>query len=256
MFEFRIHKNSRCDKNMLKYRVKPSTTPLEFIIPLDNNFGTADKEEAIKDFYIEEQIAKSIPEQKDYEITRYYPTVDEIIIQLFKDDGVPFYYSDFGFTDSDLMYFYNRLQMSFVNITLYTLPNKLQRVQKFQIDLFVQRANLFNGTTVKKSNECEMIFNIKNPKLFTNETEGFFIYLKNNEYQQPFSLYSNFRFNNALNGISSIFYPHKDLTPQTVVDEDEYVKIDFVGNNFIFNTNNTLTYNSTVLNIDLYALIV
>lgn len=241
---------------MLKYKIKQPTKDLEFVIPLENKFATADKEEAIKEFYIEEQVAKALPKQLDYEITRYYPTVDEIVIQLFKDDGVPFYYSDFGFTDNDLIYFYNRLQHSFLNITLYTLPDKLQRVQKFQMDLFVQRINLFDGTIIKKADQCEMIFNIKNPKLFTNETEGFFIYLKNNEYQAPFSLYCNFRFNNALNGVSTIVYPHKNLTLQTVVDDDEYVKIDFVGNNFIFDTNNTLLYNSTTLNIDLYALIV
>lgn len=243
---------------MLKYTIKQPISPndLEFLIPIDNSFATADKEESIKEFYIEEQIAKALPEQIDYEITRYYPTVDEINIQLFKEDNLPFYYSDFGFSDDDLKYFYNRLQRSFLNINFYTVPNKLQRVQKFQIDLFVQRANLFDGLSVKKADECEMIFNIKNPKIFTNETEGFFIYLKNNEYSAPFSLYANFKFNNALNGVSFIFYPNKNLTPQTVVDTDEYVKVDFTGNNFIFNTNNTLVYNPPVLNIDLYALIV
>lgn len=242
---------------MLKYKSKEIQKDNYFIVPLENLFLTADKEEAISSFYIEEQVAKSIPEQKDYEIRKYEPTVDEINIRLYKEEGVPFTYADFGFTDSDLLYFYNRLRLSFLNLSFYTHPNKLQRTQKFQISLFVQRENLFDGFEIKKASECEVFFNIKNPKFFNNQTEGYFIYLKIFEYTAPFSLYCNFKFNNALDGNSFIVYPYKNLTIQNVVEQNEYVEVFFNPKNFIFDTNqNTLTYLPNVLNIDLYALIV
>ena len=95
----------------------------------------------------------------------------------------------------------------------------------------------------------------KNPKLFNNETEGYFVYLKNNEFQTPFSLFCNFRFNNALNGTSYVLYPQKNLFANTVVEEDEYITANFSGNSFLVDTSNrTVQYTPNALNIDLYAL--
>jgi hypothetical protein len=243
---------------MLKYKFKVGDGSIN--IPLNVTFDVADKEEAIRDYYIEEQIKKVVPPQQDYEVTKYFPTaVDEILIKLYKEDHVPFTYKDFGFTDSDIELFYNRLSNSFFTLNYYTQPNKLQRDLVYRVDLFVQRVNLFDGNNIKLAEDCEVIFKIKNPRYFFNETEGFFVYLKNNEYEAPFSLYMNFKFNNALNGTSYLLYPHKNLNVLDVVEADEYVKIDFnpIVNTFIFNTGgNTIEYTPQGLTLNLYALIV
>jgi hypothetical protein len=59
-----------------------------------------------------------------------------------------------------------------------------------------------------------------------------------------------------LDGVSYKFYPYKNLTNATVTNLDEYVKVNFTGKEFVFDTNgNTLQYIANTLKIDLYALI-
>jgi len=241
---------------MLKYKIKRLDS--DFIIPLDLSFDVADKDEAISESFVKEQVLKAIPKQEDYEITRYmFAGVDEIVVTLFKEEGVPMTYGDMGFTGSDIFYFYNRLRYSFLNIFYYDSPDRLQQTLQFQSDLFVQRSNLLDiyGLT-SLTNDIPMVFKIKNPTVAINETEGFYIYLPKNEYVSPFSLYVTFNFNNALDGVSYKFYPYKNLTNATVTNLDEYVKVNFTGKEFIFDTNgNTLQYIANTLKIDLYALI-
>ena len=89
---------------MLKYKIQLKDSNLN--IPLDLQFDVAAKEDAIQNFYIEEQIQKSLPPEEDYEITKYIANdVDEIEISLFKFENVPFVLSDFGFTDDDVKFF-------------------------------------------------------------------------------------------------------------------------------------------------------
>lgn len=240
---------------MLKYKFKIGDSSIN--IPIGTSFNVADKDEAIRDVYVKDKLNDYIPPEEDYEISRYYPlNADEIVVRLFKEENVPFTFDDFGFTDDDIKFFYNRVENSYLNITFYTADNRLEQTAVYVTDLFVQRTNLFNpDQTVKKANEANVFFNIKNPKRFENETEGYFVYLKNNEYIPPFYLYSKFRFNNAGNGVSYVFYPQKNLFVNTVLETDEYVKANFSTNSFSFDTiGKTLAYSSNVLNIDLYAL--
>jgi len=240
---------------MLKYKFKIGDSSIN--IPLSTQFDVADKDEAIRDVYVKDKLNSYIPPEEDYEVSKYYPAlVDEVIVRLFKEENVPFTFADFGFTDDDIKFFYNRVENSYLNITFYTVDNRLEQTAVYVTDLFVQRANLFNpDQSVKTADEATVFFNIKNPKKFQNETEGYFVYLKNNEYVAPFFLYCNFRFNNAGNGVSYVVYPQKNLFVNTVLESDEYVKANFSSNSFLFDTlGKTLTYNSNVLNIDLYAL--
>lgn len=241
---------------MLKYSFKIGDSNIS--IPLSTQFDVADKDEAIRDFYIEDQLKNYLPPEEDYEVSKYYPALaDEVFIRVFKAENEQMTFADLGFTDDDLKFFYNRLQFSYLNLTFYTSNDKFKQEPVFVIDLFVQRINLFDtvNQSIKKADEAELIFNIKNPKLFNNETEGYFVYLKNNEFQTPFSLFCNFRFNNALNGTSYVLYPQKNLFANTVVEEDEYITANFSGNSFLVDTSNrTVQYTPNALNIDLYAL--
>lgn len=241
---------------MLKYSFKIGDSNIN--IPLSTQFDVADKDEAIRDFYIEDQLKNYLPPEEDYEVSKYYPALaDEVFIRVFKAENEQMTFADLGFTDDDLNFFYNRLQFSYLNLTFYTSNDKFKQEPVFVIDLFVQRVNLFDtvNQSIKKADEAELIFNIKNPKLFNNETEGYFVYLKNNEFQTPFSLFCNFRFNNALNGTSYVLYPQKNLFANTVVEEDEYITANFSGNSFFVDTSNrTVQYTPNALNIDLYAL--
>jgi hypothetical protein len=241
---------------MLKYSFKIGDSNIN--IPLSTQFDVADKDEAIRDFYIEDQLKNYLPPEEDYEVSKYYPALaDEVFIRVFKAENEQMSFADLGFTDDDLKFFYNRLQFSYLNLTFYTSNDKFKQEPVFVIDLFVQRINLFDtvNQSIKKADEAELIFNIKNPKLFNNETEGYFVYLKNNEFQTPFSLFCNFRFNNALNGTSYVLYPQKNLFANTVVEEDEYITANFSGNSFLVDTSNrTVQYTPNALNIDLYAL--
>lgn len=241
---------------MLKYSFKIGDSNIN--IPLSTQFDVADKDEAIRDFYIEDQLKNYLPPEEDYEVSKYYPALaDEVFIRVFKAENEQMTFADLGFTDDDLKFFYNRLQFSYLNLTFYTSNDKFKQEPVFVIDLFVQRINLFDtvNQSIKKADEAELIFNIKNPKLFNNETEGYFVYLKNNEFQTPFSLFCNFRFNNALNGTSYVLYPQKNLFANTVVEEDEYITANFSGNSFLVDTSNrTVQYTPNALNIDLYAL--
>lgn len=241
---------------MLKYSFKIGDSNIN--IPLSTQFDVADKDEAIRDFYIEDQLKNYLPSEEDYEVSKYYPALaDEVFIRVFKAENEQMTFADLGFTDDDLKFFYNRLQFSYLNLTFYTSNDKFKQEPVFVIDLFVQRINLFDtvNQSIKKADEAELIFNIKNPKLFNNETEGYFVYLKNNEFQTPFSLFCNFRFNNALNGTSYVLYPQKNLFANTVVEEDEYITANFSGNSFLVDTSNrTVQYTPNALNIDLYAL--
>lgn len=246
---------------MLKYRFKIGDSNIN--IPLSTEFDVADKDEAIRDFYVNDQLKNYIPPQEDYEVSKYYPALaDEVSIKLFSAENEPMTFADFGFSDDDLKFFYNRLQFSYLNLTFYTSNDKLKQEPVFVTDLFVQRVNLFNPIqpnqstpTIKTANEATVFFNIKNPKLYFNETEGYFVYLKNNEFQSPFTLFCNFRFNNALNGTSYVLYPQKGLFANTVIEDDEYLTVNFSGNSFLFDTTNrTLQYTPNALNIDLYAL--
>lgn len=241
---------------MLKYSFKIGDSNIN--IPLSTQFDVADKDEAIRDFYIEDQLKNYLPPEEDYEVSKYYPVLaDEVFIRVFKAENEQMTFADLGFTDDDLKFFYNRLQFSYLNLTFYTSNDKFKQEPVFVIDLFVQRINLFDtvNQSIKKADEAELIFNIKNPKLFNNETEGYFVYLKNNEFQTPFSLFCNFRFNNALNGTSYVLYPQKNLFANTVVEEDEYITANFSGNSFLVDTSNkTVQYTPNALNIDLYAL--
>lgn len=241
---------------MLKYSFKIGDSNIN--IPLSTQFDVADKDEAIRDFYIEDQLKNYLPPEEDYEVSKYYPALaDEVFIRVFKTENEQMTFADLGFTDDDLKFFYNRLQFSYLNLTFYTSNDKFKQEPVFVIDLFVQRINLFDtvNQSIKKADEAELIFNIKNPKLFNNETEGYFVYLKNNEFQTPFSLFCNFRFNNALNGTSYVLYPQKNLFANTVVEEDEYITANFSGNSFLVDTSNrTVQYTPNALNIDLYAL--
>lgn len=241
---------------MLKYSFKIGDSNIN--IPLSTQFDVADKDEAIRDFYIEDQLKNYLPPEEDYEVSKYYPALaDEVFIRVFKAENEQMTFSDLGFTDDDLKFFYNRLQFSYLNLTFYTSNDKFKQEPVFVIDLFVQRINLFDtvNQSIKKADEAELTFNIKNPKLFNNETEGYFVYLKNNEFQTPFSLFCNFRFNNALNGTSYVLYPQKNLFANTVVEEDEYITANFSGNSFLVDTSNrTVQYTPNALNIDLYAL--
>lgn len=241
---------------MLKYSFKIGDSNIN--IPLSTQFDVADKDEAIRDFYIEDQLKNYLPPEEDYEVSKYYPALaDEVFIRVFKAENEQMTFADLGFTDDDLKFFYNRLQFSYLNLTFYTSNDKFKQEPVFVIDLFIQRINLFDtvNQSIKKADEAELIFNIKNPKLFNNETEGYFVYLKNNEFQTPFSLFCNFRFNNALNGTSYVLYPQKNLFANTVVEEDEYITANFSGNSFLVDTSNrTVQYTPNALNIDLYAL--
>lgn len=241
---------------MLKYSFKIGDSNIS--IPLSTQFDVADKDEAIRDFYVEDQLKNYLPPEEDYEVSKYYPALaDEVFIRVFKAENEQMTFADLGFTDDDLKFFYNRLQFSYLNLTFYTSNDKFKQEPVFVIDLFVQRINLFDtvNQSIKKADEAELIFNIKNPKLFNNETEGYFVYLKNNEFQTPFSLFCNFRFNNALNGTSYVLYPQKNLFANTVVEEDEYITANFSGNSFLVDTSNrTVQYTPNALNIDLYAL--
>lgn len=241
---------------MLKYSFKIGDSNIN--IPLSTQFDVADKDEAIRDFYIEDQLKNYLPPEEDYEVSKYYPALaDEVFIRVFKAENEQMTFADLGFTDDDLKFFYNRLQFSYLNLTFYTSNDKFKQEPVFVIDLFVQRINLFDtvNQSIKKADEAELIFNIKNPKLFNNETEGYFVYLKNNEFQTPFSLFCNFRFNNALNGTSYVLYPQKNLFANIVVEEDEYITANFSGNSFLVDTSNrTVQYTPNALNIDLYAL--
>lgn len=240
---------------MLKYTVKVNDS--NYVIPLNLQSDVADKEEAISEFYIEEQIQKSLPPEQDFEITKYIAeNFNEIVIKLYKFDNIPFVLSDFGFTDDDVKFFYNRLQKSFLNITYYDLPDKLQQSQKFQIDLFIQRFRLYENGKIKLASEVEVEFYIKNPKYNINETEGFFIYLANNKFIPNFNLYCNFRFNSALNGVSNLFYLKSGLSVNNLKEEFQYLECNFTPQKYIYNTDNkSASYNNQVLNIKLYALI-
>lgn len=237
---------------MLKHTIKVGDS--NFHIPIELNFNTADKEDDLTEFYIIDEVEKGLPLQIDYEVSKFRSNVEEIQIRLFKVDGTPYVYADFGFTDDDLKFFYNRLQKSFISINFFDNPKKLQQQRFFQTDLFVQRVTLFDNGVLKTANDCEIIFNIKNPKNFTNETEGFFIYLNNSEFTAPFSLYANFRFNNAYDGNSYTIIPHSNVTLSNFTEDKEYVKINFINKSYTYDTtNNTLTNNTNILNIDLYA---
>ena len=240
---------------MLKYKIQLKDSNLN--IPLDLQFDVAAKEDAIQNFYIEEQIQKSLPPEEDYEITKYIANdVDEIEISLFKFENVPFVLSDFGFTDDDVKFFYNRLQKSFLSITFYDLPNKLQQAQKFQTNLFVQRFRLYDNNVLKSASEIELKFYIKNPKKNTNETEGFYIYLAKNKFIPNFNLFCNFKFNSAFDGVSNLFYLKTGLTVNTVKEEYEYLESNFNQIGYNYNViNKTASYSNNKLIINLYALI-
>lgn len=240
---------------MLKYKTEINNP--NFVIPINLQFDVGDKEESVKEFYIEEQVEKNLPPQEDYEIAKYFANnIEEIVIKLYKFDNVPYVLSDFGFTDDDVKFFYNRLQQTFLSIFYYDVPNKLQRSQKFQVDLFIQRFRLYNSGIIKTASEVEVEFHIKNPKTNFNETEGFFIYLMRNNFIPNFNLYCNFRFNSALDGISNPFYLKKSLTTATVKEEYEYLECNFSSGSYVYNTTDkTASYNGTTLNIDLYALV-
>lgn len=243
---------------MLKYRFKIGDSDIN--VPLSTQFDVADKDEAIREFYVNDQLKNYIPPEQDYEVSKYYPALaDQISIKLFWKENEPMTFADFGFTDDDLKFFYNRLQFSYLNLTFYTSNDKLKQEPVFVTDLFVQRVNLFDTSqptpTIKAADEANIFFNIKNPKIYFNETEGYFVYLKNNEFQTPFTLFCNFRFNNALNGSSYVLYPQKNLFANTVIEADGYMTVNFSGNSFLVDTSNrTIQYTPNALNIDLYAL--
>lgn len=239
---------------MLKYTFNQKD---EFItIPVNLEFDVVDKEEAIRDYYIEEELQKAIPPQIDYEVIRYTPTnVNEIRFRLFKDENDPFTFADFGFSNDDVLYFYNKIKFSFLNVNFYDTNDKLQRKLYYQTNLFSQRVNLFLDPNYPDAALIPMVFSIKNPAQFNNETEGFYIYLKRSDFIDTFNLYCNFRFNSALDGTSYVFYPKKNLTVATVNEKDEYVKLNFNDKSFLFDTTgNTLLYTQNLLTIDLYVL--
>ena len=91
---------------MLKYRFKIGDSDIN--VPLSTQIDVADKDEAIREFYVNDQLKKYIPPEQDYEVSKYYPALaDQISIKLFWKENEPMTFADFGFTDDDLKFFYN-----------------------------------------------------------------------------------------------------------------------------------------------------
>lgn len=243
---------------MLKYTINSGTNYI--VIPLSETFDFVDKDESLNLSYIPQQIIKHLPTAEDFEINRLMPeTVETISIQIFQNN-TPLYLSDFGFTDNDIKLFSNRIRKSFLRLSFYDIPNKLKRQSYFEVDLFIQRASFYDvNNNIKLASEIPLTFHIKTPSLYNNETEGFYVYLKNNNevFLSSSSLYVNFRFNSALDGLSYIYYPKNNLTTNNLTEDLEYVEVEInsPSKSYRYNeTNRTLLYTGSNLNIDLHEL--
>lgn len=243
---------------MLKYKIKSGTNHI--VIPLSETFDFVDKDEALNLSYIPQQVTKHLPIAEDFEINRLAPENAEIIsIQIFQD-SIPLYLSDYGFSDDDIKLFSNRIRKSFLRLSFYDTPNKLKRQSQFEVDLFIQRSSFYDvNNNIKLASEIPLIFYIKTPFLYNNETEGFYVYLKNNNqiFLDSSSLYVNFRFNSALDGLSYVYYPKDNLTTDNLTEDLEYVEVQINSPSKLYRyseTNRTLLYTGSNLNIDLHGL--
>jgi hypothetical protein len=198
------------------------------VIPLSNKATSSFSEEDLEVF-IEDETEKNIPPIEDFEVDRYsyISGVDGFVFTLFGVDGQIKRLPDYDFTQNDVDVFSSRLAFSFLRMNFYDLPNAMTNKFLFNIDIFFQRINTFSNAPpspadVKNVNDITLQFRSTNPNLFVNETEGFYYYIRKNYGLDK--IYCNFRFNNALNGVSYNFAP-KIINPSAFVEEDTFLEI-------------------------------
>lgn len=193
----------------LEFKIKLSdlvSTETYINIPLSTNFEDVGNDEIILDQFVPEEIENATNPILDFEKIRVPPkNVDEIVIKLMNNTSTPITYSEFGFTNEDVILRKNRFTNSFIRFDFFdsNVPTNQRRI--FQIDLFAQ----LNDD--QRDGDGELLdvslmpvtFRAVNPiKRFIGNYEGFFIYWFKNLsiYTIPQNLFAYTTFNNALDG--------------------------------------------------------